>query len=70
VYKGTIAAYSITKKTAPKGKKVLSRKRKAEGVTMEEDKRAGYVSDEGGDGGVNNQGGRNALPSQAFAYLA
>jgi hypothetical protein len=70
VYKGTIAAYSITKKTAPKGKKVLTKKRKAEGVTVEEDKRAGYVSDEGSDGETNNQGVRNALPPQAFAYLA
>jgi hypothetical protein len=49
---------------------VLTKKRKTKGVTIEDDKRAGYVSDEGSDGETNNQGRRNALPPQAFAYLA
>jgi hypothetical protein len=64
IYKGIISSYTITKKSAPKGKKVLSKKRKAEGVTLEEDKYAGYVSDE-----RNGKGSDNAPPSDAFAYL-
>jgi hypothetical protein len=69
LYKGIIAGYANTKKVTQRGKKVLSKKRRAEGITVEADKASGYISDEGSDEGRNNHGSLNIVPQQAFAYL-
>jgi hypothetical protein len=59
IYKGIIAAYTITKKTVQGGKKLTTKKRKSDGAVIQHDKKSFYTSD----------GGNNVPPEQAFSYL-